>query len=48
MLLENPQGKGQADIYKQTEEEAAKMLGQMKILLVGNQGSLHQLVRLDY
>ena len=25
---------------KQTEEEAAKMLAQMKVLLVGNQGNL--------
>lgn len=33
---------------KQTEEEAAKMLGQMKVLLVGNQGSLNHFMRLNW
>lgn len=33
---------------KQTEEEAAKMLGQMKVLLVGNQGSLNQFMDLKW
>lgn len=28
-------------MLKQSEEEAAKMLAQMKVLLVGNQGNLH-------
>ena len=31
---------------KQTDEEAAKMLGQMKVLLVGNQGSSNQIMHL--
>lgn len=38
----------QADMSRQTEEEAAKMLGQMKVLLVGNQGSLNRFMRLKW
>ena len=32
---------------KQTEEEAAKMLAQMKVLLVGNQGNLNRFTPLN-
>ena len=32
---------------KQTEEEAAKMLAQMKVLLVGNQGKLNPFMPLN-
>ena len=31
----------------QTEEEAAKMLAQMKVLLVGNQGNLNHFIPLN-
>lgn len=44
----NSQGTGQADMPKQTEEEAAKMLAQMKVLLVGNQGDPNRYMPLNW
>ena len=35
-------------MLNQTEEEAAKMLAQMKVLLVGNQGTLNHFMPLNY